>query len=231
MPSICNYINPFSSDFHTLADFKRLSCPQKVGIVVITTLLACSIIFSILAIPAFRYLVGRCTPQLGTQTFAQRALRTEPDLVTESPLKRIKYIFICQVGGEQNTFENDLGSGNEMIGRDAIKRFWSQAQEKLKEIDPWLSQRSEVPGKICIKTKTFWLFEHGNASVSTIGVDYDSYAKYLTDDSENRKDSQYGLNATDARILAVFRDYTKDLGRVFNQQIQTVDDFFKHKIL
>jgi hypothetical protein len=61
MPTICSYFDPCSRDFNDIENFKKLSCLQQTGIGVITTLLACTIIFAPCATVVFRLLVDHCT--------------------------------------------------------------------------------------------------------------------------------------------------------------------------
>jgi hypothetical protein len=92
MPTICSYFDPCSQDFNAIEKFKNLSCLQQTGIGLVTTLLACTIIFAPCATAVFRLLVDYCTatpPLTPTDEKAKEIVKKalpEPNSRTQIPV-------------------------------------------------------------------------------------------------------------------------------------------------
>lgn len=207
MPTICSYINPCSSDFHALHHFQRLSCPQKMGVVALTTLLACSIIFSILAIPVFRYLVGRCTNQVSlipsdkmqwATLFADiggymdRVVRGCKD----KDVTRTKWLAVCKADQEQVVFEVD--TPGEPPGLEEKIRQWLLQQFKRQKLE-----------EITIYSKVFCLAKDG------------IYSGGWTTSSES------GITLLEGKI----QEEIEALGISLHTPVPTSADFFNSRIL
>lgn len=83
MPTICSYFNPCSQDFNALEEFKNISFPKQVGIALITTLLACTIIFAPCATPLFRLLVDYCAAKPASPRTDEKAKEIGKKVLTD----------------------------------------------------------------------------------------------------------------------------------------------------
>jgi hypothetical protein len=224
MPTICNYINPFSNKFHALDDFKRLSCLQKVGIVMVTTVLACSIIFSILAIPIFRYLVGRCIDQLPLSetdkkvqeltSITTNCMQNVMSDYTNKKITNCKHLAVCKTDQEQEVFEVDTPKYSESEIVEKIKR-WLVHQCKCQKLE-----------HISIEGRTFCL-EKDTVYGGSWAVSQEIVSGRL---------QRFGIQTSTFRpiqdsLRMRLERQLKGLGLSLNASITTPADFFKCKFV
>ena len=161
----------------------------------------------------------------GLQKIAVKIDPTQQSVLTAGTTTRIKHIFVCKVGDEQNGFEVDLGAGN-----DAVNQLKKQFKQKVHETERWLSERAQVSGKICIRGITYYLAGKENAAVTSWSIDYASHEEYKEGDTKNCQSSHYAVEgSSQERIVDIFRSYTQSISLPFSTQIQTVDDCFRLK--
>lgn len=234
MPTICSYLNPFSNQFHLLYDFKSLPCHKKIGIVLVTAFVACSIIFTIFTVAVFRSLVGRCIQQrLGQRLdnltnnteFADRFISLAKQesntgmVLMDRRLARVKCFVTCEIAGNRIIAEmNDLASEKGAVTSDA---FTKAMAEPLQRVHNWLLQQFKEHGLkegLRIEGMIFGLMQE------TI---------YGSQWSIHRSSREYGtcyfsFDSKGQNLKSLYETYSQKLGLPQNKQVETAEDFFNH---